>query len=249
MNRFLALILLIVFSSINQANSETTQEPFQLNINIQSREDGVSYIKASYILSQLNSCKISQQQKDSYLKIVSSINAQDYVLISKSEELSGLPCSALLSVFDNLIDVKDQIFERYPLDNDTHQDKMTNRNAPPITPKDDIAIWRLGFASVICAGVADVNPNAILGDSKLYFEDSIKLYAYFVDTNFNEAKLHQSGWYKMVTGEPAIKAQGLRSLTGAKRYVQKELIDTDAKECSDIHDSANFLLSKYGLKL
>lgn len=118
-----------------------------------------------------------------------------------------------------------------------------------IDPKGDNAILYLSQASVACAAIQDVNAEAVDKVKKTYLLDAIKLYGYYHAFDYNTAKSHQLGWYKILTGEAAIKAQGLRSVTGAKIYLSQLFIKTDANECSQIRFYANRILVIYGLTL
>lgn len=117
------------------------------------------------------------------------------------------------------------------------------------SPQGDVAIFDLGMASLACASVSDVNSEAIKGNSKLFFSDSVRLYSLFHGFELEKALKHQRSTYNILTGQPAVKAQSLNSITGAQNYVAKYLIKTDATNCNDIHPKANYILKKYGLQL
>lgn len=249
---YMNLLLIFLFFISFPENSKAEG----IDINIDSGQDGIAYIKATYTLSKLKTCNLSKQQQNDYSNSIASINAQDDVLIKKSFELANQPCTVLLSLFDDLIQIQDQIFERYPIKNKYEKNKsynnqniILNENSNTKTPKGDIAILNLSTASVICAAVRSVNPDAIKGDSKLYFTDAVSLYAYFHNFDLDKSNKHQLGYYQIITGEPAIKAQSLNSISGAQNYVDQYLIKTDATNCQEIHSKANYILNKYGLHL
>ena len=93
-----------------------------LDVNINSNQDGIAYTKASYVLAQKKSCNITEQQKDAYLNSKSfSIKAQEENLIEKTFALSSEPCSSLVSIFNNMIEFEEQIFNRYPIESDNNK--------------------------------------------------------------------------------------------------------------------------------
>ncbi|MFA0143857.1 hypothetical protein AB4430_19060 [Vibrio kanaloae] len=225
-------------------NNVTALDP--INIDIQSNQDEIAYLKASYTLAKKNDCAITSQQDDNYKNSISySQNVQTDKLVEKSKELSDQPCPVLLSTFDSLLEIEEQVFTRYPL----NEINSSTNKVTKITPKGDTAIFNLGMASVICAAVKDVNPDAIRGDSSLFFSDSVTLYKNFHNFSFEESQKHQQELYDIITGEPVIKAQSLNSISGAKIYINQYIIKTGASNCNDIHTKANYILRKYGLHL
>lgn len=244
----LPFILMALSNQASAVDNVTTLEP--ISIDIKSNQDGIAYLKASYTLAKKKSCVITNQQKNSYEKSISfPENVQVDKLVEKSMELSTQPCSVLLSIFDSLIETEEQVFARYPLKKASFSNSEATENKPEQTPKGDMAIFNLGMASVICAAVRDVNPDAIDGDSNLFFSDSVALYKNFHNFSLEKSEKHQQGWYDIITGEAAIKAQSLNSINGAKTYVNQYLVKTDAASCNEIHVKANYILKKYGLQL
>lgn len=118
-----------------------------------------------------------------------------------------------------------------------------------LSPKGDNAIISLSLASLACAAVQKVNPEAVDIVDEAYMDHSIKLYQFYHDFPYDIAKRNQIGLYKILTDEPAIKAQSLRSVAGAKNYLSQYLRKTDATECSQIREYSNKILSVYGKKL
>lgn len=221
-----------------------------LDVNINSNQDGIAYIKASYVLAQKKSCNITAQQKKDYLNSISfPIKAQEENLIEKTLELSDLLCPSLISVFNNLIEIENQVFNHYPITKLDDIETLNVRKKVIKSPEGDMAILNLGTASMVCASVRDVNPDAIKGNSKSFFSDSVKLYSYFHSFSLDRSRENQMGFYNRLTGEPAIKEQSLNSISGAKNYVSKYLTKTDANTCNEIHAKANYILSKYELQL
>lgn len=118
-----------------------------------------------------------------------------------------------------------------------------------INPKGDDAILYLSQASVACAALQEVNVAAVDKSKDTYLSDGIALYKFYHDTDYETAKSHSLGMYKIITSEPAIKAQALRSLKGAKFYLSQFLAKTDANECGQVNLHANKILAIYGKKL
>ncbi|MEM5481566.1 hypothetical protein WNY97_17295 [Pseudoalteromonas fuliginea] len=118
-----------------------------------------------------------------------------------------------------------------------------------INPKGDDAIFNLSQASIVCAAIQDVNAEAVDEVKSNYLSDAIKLYGYYHAYDYATSKKHQLGWYKILTGEPAVKAQALRSVKGARAYLSHFLVKTDANECSQISFYADKVLAVYNLKL
>ncbi|QSX31093.1 hypothetical protein JYB88_05475 [Shewanella cyperi] len=117
------------------------------------------------------------------------------------------------------------------------------------SPTGDNAVFSLSMASLVCAAVQKVNPEAVGKLSDNYLKDSIKLYQFYHNNDYETAKNNQTSMFNLITGEAAIKAQSLRSVTGARAYIEKSLIKTDAKECSQIRYYAEKVLSHYGKSL
>jgi hypothetical protein len=121
-----------------------------------------------------------------------------------------------------------------------------------ITPKNDMAILHLSQASMICEVLKEVNPQSIrspfIGNENHFFM-AARLYSIFHEMAYEEAEGHQQGWYDLLTSESVIKAQSLRSNTGAQAYLARYLDRTDARNCNDIRSVANRILSIYRYEL
>ncbi|WP_335922694.1 MULTISPECIES: hypothetical protein [Shewanella] len=117
------------------------------------------------------------------------------------------------------------------------------------SPVGDVAIIDLSMASMACAAVQKVNPQAVDKIESFYLSDSIKLYQLYHDFSYEVSERNIGGLYNIIIGEPAVKAQSLHSITGAKNYLLSYLQKTDAKNCSEIRKYSNQILSKYYNKL
>lgn len=121
-----------------------------------------------------------------------------------------------------------------------------------INPKGDMSLLHLSQASIICKALEEVNPQSINSPSvenEDYFFIAVRLYSIFHEMPYEEAEGNQQGWSDLFTSESVIKAQSLRSNTGAQAYLANYLNRTDARNCSDIRDAANNILSIYGRRL
>lgn len=121
-----------------------------------------------------------------------------------------------------------------------------NIEKPKSKYQGDNAIFSLSHASVICAAVSRVNPRAVGEGTKQHLENSIKLYSLFRNESLAKAKKSQESLYKTITGEPAIKAQSLRSRIGAIKYVNAALVETDASTCNELPSVIVSTLRLYG---
>lgn len=114
----------------------------------------------------------------------------------------------------------------------------------------DSAVINLALASVACAAVQEVNPGALDDTSDHdYFSHSVTLYQLFHGYSEETAAKHQRSMYNILTAEPAIKAQSLRSVVGAQSYLQQYLRKTDASTCQEIPATAQKILAVYGRTL
>ena len=118
-----------------------------------------------------------------------------------------------------------------------------------ILPTGDNAILSLGMANLTCAAVQKITPHAVDKISENYLKDSIRLYQLYHDNDYETAKSNQISMLNVITGETAIKAQSLRSVKGAKSYLEKSLLKTGATECSQLRLYAQKILSQYGVSL
>jgi hypothetical protein len=115
--------------------------------------------------------------------------------------------------------------------------------------KGDNAIFSLAFANLLCAGASYVNGEAISGDSEDYLNISITLYQHFHGTTFENATKHQKSSFKLITSEAAVKAQSLNSIVGARKYVDKALVTTDADRCNQLENISRKLMVKHGVSI
>lgn len=122
--------------------------------------------------------------------------------------------------------------------------------ADNLKPKNDVEILHLSQASLICEVLKEVNPQAIqFTEGQDHFYIAVRLYSIFHNISFEEAEEQRRSWHKIFTNEPAIKAQSLRSIAGAQRYLNNYLNKTSAQSCNDISLAANRILSMYGYEL
>lgn len=117
------------------------------------------------------------------------------------------------------------------------------------SPQGDMAILRLYQASITCAVIQEVNPEAVGIESTNYFRDAVSLYALYHNMPEGESEIHQEGWMEIRTGETAIKAQGLRSTAMASDHLRSFLEKANVSSCNEVRISANDTLSHYGLSL
>lgn len=125
---------------------------------------------------------------------------------------------------------------------------LSDVQAQPL-PAGDNAIIHLSLASLACSAIQKVNPEAVDKMSDNYLDNAIKLYQYYHNFPYEKAKENQMGMYNLLIGESVIKAQSLHSVVGAKTYLAKYLITTDANECSEIELYSQKLLAIYGKSL
>lgn len=116
-------------------------------------------------------------------------------------------------------------------------------------PTGDEAILDLSMASLACAAVQHINPNVVRDNYPNYFKNAVTTYSLYHAMPIEKAEKNERSLYNLMTGESAIKAQKLNSTSGAKIYLNKFLLKTDANSCEDTPLIINEILAKYGLTL
>ncbi|WPC75859.1 hypothetical protein [Vibrio porteresiae] len=117
------------------------------------------------------------------------------------------------------------------------------------SPAGDEALFDLSIASLACAAVQHVNPKAVEGNYPNYLKNAVKTYSLYHSMPLERAEKNEVGMYNLMIGEPAIKAQKLKSVNGARAYLNKFLYKTDATSCLDTPFLIKEMLHKYGITL